>query len=229
MALQDTCRNRLVIELASRECLTTEPSAWHRSQFETTVEGIVRAVPLDPGGSSRYSQRMTASTTVHLDSAPPPFAPVLRVLECGVELTLPGHVFPSRHLAGAVLIATESGVASALINGREITHRPGTMVIVAPGFDLLERSDAHSPWLARWCLLEGPWACELGVAMAAVPWSSHALLVRGYGCSPTCWRRYINRAAVASGRRWHVSATSVRQRCAKPTALTTPVRPCQSG
>ena len=112
---------------------------------------------------------MTADRIECLDPAPPPFAPALTLVECGGETTRAGHVFPARHVAGAAIIATESGCANALINGREVAHRPGTLLAVAPGFTLAERSDTRSSWTARWCLLEGPWAQQLGLALAVQP------------------------------------------------------------
>lgn len=113
-----------------------------------------------------YNPTMAEERTIRIAPAAPPLAPACTVLETGCETTPAGHIFPDRRIAAAGIIATVAGTASALINGREVLHRPGTLLAIASGFDLLERSDARNPWTARWCLIEGPWAQELSAALA---------------------------------------------------------------
>ena len=112
---------------------------------------------------------MPEDRIIHIAVTTTPLAPACTHIEAGCETTAAGHVFPERRIPCAAIITTESGVASALINGREIRHRPGTLLAVASGFSLLERSDARSPWSARWCLFDGPWAAELSAALAGQP------------------------------------------------------------
>jgi AraC-like DNA-binding protein len=112
---------------------------------------------------------MAEDRYIRIAPTAPPLAPACTLIEAGSETTPAGHIFPERRIAAAAIIATAAGAASALVNGREILHRPGTLLAVASGFSLKERSDARSSWSARWCLIEGPWATEMSAALAAQP------------------------------------------------------------
>ncbi len=79
---------------------------------------------------------MTVTSTLFLDPAPPPVAPGLTAVECGVETIPAGHVFPPRRIVGAALLATEQGSASARVGAHEVQHRTGSLVAIAPDFEL---------------------------------------------------------------------------------------------
>ncbi len=123
----------------------------------------IRAIGRKP--LTGYCPTMPEERTIRIAPTAPPLAPACTMIETGLESTLAGHIFPVRQIAAAAVIATVAGAASALVNGREIVHRPGTLLAVSSGFTLVERSDARSPWTARWCLIEGPWALELSAAL----------------------------------------------------------------
>lgn len=105
---------------------------------------------------------MTESRMIRLDPTPPPYVPACTFLEVGTETTGPEHIFPARRVAGAAIIGTVAGQASAEINGRHIQYRPGVLVAVGPGFSLVEHADSIKDWTVRWCVFEGPWAETLG-------------------------------------------------------------------
>jgi AraC-like DNA-binding protein len=96
-------------------------------------------------------------------------APLLRRIEAGRETTPAGARFPRRRIPDLLLVWSEAGAASASVNGCPVLHRPGVMVVAAPGADLDERGDPERPWTAGWLLLDGPWAALLAPAIAARP------------------------------------------------------------
>lgn len=92
----------------------------------------------------------------------PPLQSSLTYLACVDELVPAGENF-SQILGRAVIQLTIQGEAEITVNDRPMTHRPGRLLAVAKGCQLVERST--KPWHLRYLMFDGPWVEPLNVAL----------------------------------------------------------------
>ena len=88
----------------------------------------------------------------------PPLAGTFTDVSCVDELVAVDEIF-SQILPQCAIQFTANGEADITVDGRSMTHRPGTLFAVAPGVELIER--VTKPWHVRYVMLHGPWCSPL--------------------------------------------------------------------
>lgn len=107
-----------------------------------------------------------------------PLDVLLRRLMAIDETCRPGELYPERPLDGWYLQLTRSGNAVARCDGVELRHRPGSLLLIAPGARVEET--VATRWHLLYLVLDGPWAELLRPALAG----RRALLVEQ---APRSW------------------------------------------
>ena len=79
-------------------------------------------------------------------------------VSCVDELVPVDEMF-NQILSACAIQFTMNGEAEVIVDGRAMTHRPGSLFAVMPGVDLTER--VIKPWHVRYVMLEGPWCAPL--------------------------------------------------------------------
>jgi AraC-like ligand binding domain len=92
----------------------------------------------------------------------PPLMGTFTTVSCVDELIPINETF--NQIMGACAIHyTLNGEADITVDGRAMTHRPGSLFAVIPGVELTER--VTKPWHVRYVMLNGPWCSPLVTAL----------------------------------------------------------------
>ncbi len=97
--------------------------------------------------------RMNRTLIAHLAGSP--LAALVDHLAATAEVCRAGEEYPKRALGSWFIQRTVSGQARAMADGEELHHRPGSLLVLAPGVRLAET--VLERWELRYLTLNGPW------------------------------------------------------------------------
>jgi AraC-like DNA-binding protein len=101
----------------------------------------------------------------------------------------PGTVYPPQRVRCLSMLLTKGGEARVDVDGKLITHRPGTIVVYAQGARIQETAGKRLPWHVRYLMVLGPWASVVARQMTE---RNENVFV--YDPAPQRWQRLLSEA-----------------------------------
>jgi AraC-like DNA-binding protein len=112
-----------------------------------------------------------------------PVSDVLSQVMAVDEQITPGSVYPLQRLKHLCMFLTESGTARVRVGDVTVSHRPGSMVLIARGASIDEEVGKGSNWHVKYLMLAGRWASS----MSALLERHNSVYV--YDPAPARWQR----------------------------------------
>src|SRR4051812_3938632 len=95
------------------------------------------------------------------DVADTPLARIFTRIYAIEESIHPGTRYPPQRVRCFTLLLTVGGEARVRVGAQLVSHRPGSIVVLAQGTHIEETAGKGAPWHVRYLMVLGPWAAAI--------------------------------------------------------------------